>query len=291
MEEVIDKVLIDSVAQVPPELPEFISKFEPKNTKITEDERELLSQYGVKWCPKCKSLQKVSKFYKSNTKDGLDSKCKKCSAEFRNKNRQKLNERAKQYYSENKEDKKIWQTNYRNTNPDKVKKSKQTYYLNNKKEILAKNAKYVEENLDKVRKQHKTYYKENIEKVKKSNKKWRKENLEYSRIYLREKYRNNTLFRLRKICREMVRRTYKNLKLNKNISTRNFLGYTPLELKVHIEKQFKEKMSWDNYGEWHIDHIIPISQATTLEEGIKLSQLSNLQPLWAEENLKKYNKI
>ena len=291
MEEVKDKVLIDSVAQVPPELPEFISKFEPKNTKITEDERDLLSLYKVKWCPKCKSVRKITEFSVSSTKDGLDSKCKRCSAEVRTRNRQQLNERAKQYYSDNREDKKAQQTKYRNANPDKVKQSKQTYYLNNKEKILAKNAEYVAENLDKVRKQHKIYYKENTEKVLRKNKEWRTENLEYSRIYLKEKYRNNSLFRLRCICREMVRRTYKNLKLGKNFNTKNFLGYTPLELKIHIEKQFKEGMTWDNHGEWHIDHRIPISQATTLEEGRNLSQLSNLQPLWAEENLKKYNKI
>jgi len=49
-------------------------------------------------------------------------------------------------------------------------------------------------------------------------------------------------------------------------------------------------MSWDNYGEWHIDHIIPISLAKTLEEGIILSKLENLQPLWAKENILKSNK-
>jgi hypothetical protein len=77
-------------------------------------------------------------------------------------------------------------------------------------------------------------------------------------------------------------------KINK---TKEILGYSPIQLKEHLEKQFKKGMSWDNYGEWHIDHIIPISLATTLEEGIKLSQLDNLQPLWAEENMFKSNKI
>ncbi len=50
-------------------------------------------------------------------------------------------------------------------------------------------------------------------------------------------------------------------------------------------------MNWDNYGEWHIDHIIPISKAKTLEDGKFLSRLENLQPLWALENQVKYNKI
>jgi len=50
-------------------------------------------------------------------------------------------------------------------------------------------------------------------------------------------------------------------------------------------------MSWDNYGEWHIDHIIPLCSATTVEELEKLCHYTNLQPLWAEENLFKGGKM
>lgn len=52
-------------------------------------------------------------------------------------------------------------------------------------------------------------------------------------------------------------------------------------------------MSWENYPEWHIDHIFPISKVDlTIEENIyKVMHYSNLQPLWAKENQKKYNKF
>ena len=67
------------------------------------------------------------------------------------------------------------------------------------------------------------------------------------------------------------------------------LGYTHEQLKHHIESQFKEGMSWDNRSEWHIDHIKPIK--AFLDEGITdptiINALSNLQPLWAHENLSK----
>jgi hypothetical protein len=61
--------------------------------------------------------------------------------------------------------------------------------------------------------------------------------------------------------------------------------------KVHIERQFTKGMNWDNQGEWHIDHIIPLASANNKEELIKLCHYTNLQPLWAEDNLSKSDKI
>jgi hypothetical protein len=67
------------------------------------------------------------------------------------------------------------------------------------------------------------------------------------------------------------------------------------DLMSHIEKQFKEGMSWKNYGEWHIDHIIPQSwlpfNSLEDENFIKSWCLSNLQPLWAKENISKGNRF
>jgi len=50
-------------------------------------------------------------------------------------------------------------------------------------------------------------------------------------------------------------------------------------------------MSWENYGDWHIDHIIPISSAKNNDEVYKLNHYTNFQPLWALDNMKKSNKI
>lgn len=71
------------------------------------------------------------------------------------------------------------------------------------------------------------------------------------------------------------------------------VGCTREELIKHIESQFEEGMSWDNYGEWHIDHIIPLAAAKTeclesMVENLKyLNHYSNLRPLWAAENIAK----
>jgi len=80
----------------------------------------------------------------------------------------------------------------------------------------------------------------------------------------------------------------------KGKKTKELLGCSIQELKIYLESKFREGMSWDNYGKygWHIDHIIPCSMfdLTNLEQQKKCFHYSNLQPLWAVDNLKKYNK-
>ena len=70
------------------------------------------------------------------------------------------------------------------------------------------------------------------------------------------------------------------------------IGCTIQEYKQHIESQFSEGMSWDNHGEWHIDHIIPISSfdLTQLNEQMKAFHYSKCQPLWAKDNYLKGSK-
>ena len=58
-------------------------------------------------------------------------------------------------------------------------------------------------------------------------------------------------------------------------------------IKQHMESQFTEGMTWENQGEWHVDHIIPLAKAKNEERLVKLCHYKNLQPLWGEENLSK----
>ena len=71
------------------------------------------------------------------------------------------------------------------------------------------------------------------------------------------------------------------------------IGCSPQFLKEHLEKQFKDGMNWENYGlyGWHIDHIIPLSSAQNEDDIYKLCHYTNLQPLWAKDNLSKGNRI
>jgi hypothetical protein len=75
----------------------------------------------------------------------------------------------------------------------------------------------------------------------------------------------------------------------------DILKYTPEELISHLEKQFTDSMTWENYGEWHVDHRIPISsfnfESVDDDSFIKCWCLDNLQPMWGVENIKKSNRM
>lgn len=72
-----------------------------------------------------------------------------------------------------------------------------------------------------------------------------------------------------------------------------YIGLNSLELFNYLESKFKPGMTWDNYGVrgWHVDHIIPLASANSLEEIIPLLHYTNLQPLWATENIRKGAKM
>jgi 5-methylcytosine-specific restriction endonuclease McrA len=82
---------------------------------------------------------------------------------------------------------------------------------------------------------------------------------------------------------------YHNLK--KRDRTFKLLGYSVVDLKEHLEKQFTPKMNWGNYGSyWHVDHKIPKSFASNEKELLELFALDNLQPLEAKVNISKHNR-
>jgi len=82
------------------------------------------------------------------------------------------------------------------------------------------------------------------------------------------------------------------LKSNKSESSIEYLGCNITTFKKHIEAQFHPGMSWDNYGEWEIDHIIPIKyKKPSLDQQIARLHYTNTQPLWKDQNISKGNKL
>jgi hypothetical protein len=81
--------------------------------------------------------------------------------------------------------------------------------------------------------------------------------------------------------------------IKKSKSTQELIGCDIEQLWIHLEKSFKSGMTRKNYGKWHVDHIIPCASfdLTKPEEQAKCFHYTNLQPLWASENLAKGSKI
>ena len=153
--------------------------------------------------------------------------------------------------------------------------------------------------------QRSIYYENNKEKHKVRQQKWVENNQEKIILYQKEyrkthkyadyeKKRSNVdiQFKVLKNLRSRLRIALKNTQ--KSGSAVADLGCTIAELIIHLESQFKEGMSWDNHriDGWHIDHIQPLSKfdLTNREALLKACHYTNLQPLWARENLLKSNK-
>jgi len=76
---------------------------------------------------------------------------------------------------------------------------------------------------------------------------------------------------------------------NKSDNTLALIGCSPEKLKLYLETKFEDGMSWDNYGDWHIDHIKPCCSFDLTKESEQRAcfNYKNLQPLWAKDNLRK----
>jgi hypothetical protein len=110
------------------------------------------------------------------------------------------------------------------------------------------------------------------------------------RKYQRERQKD-PLRILENRCRSRLNIALKNQGFKKNTKTQQAIGCSWDQLKLHIEKQFTKGMNWSNRNLWHIDHIVPLSSATTPDQMTKLSHFSNLRPLWATDNYQKSAKI
>ena len=150
-----------------------------------------------------------------------------------------------------------------------MKKASSNFYQKNKEKSQQQYKEWYNENGDKLKKYRKTYYKKN------------KKRINHIRSW-----------------RNVLRNTQIRMGTDKEGHTIDILGYSALELKEHMIKLFTPGMSWDNYGEWHIDHIKPVSSFDKNEDVSIVCALKNLQPLWSttrkidgkiyEGNLNKY---
>ena len=241
-----------------------------------------MTEKKSKVCSKCKQEKSLCDFHKDAIKKlGVTSQCKKCQKEryekCRQENPEKIKESVKKYYQKNKE---------------KIKEHRRKYYQKNSEKIKEREAKYRRENSEKIKEREAKYRQENSEKVKERVKKYRRENPEKIRVYLNKRYKNDENFRMIAILRARLRKSLNSQSSKKSKRTLELVGCSIRDIRQHLENQFKDGMSWENQGEWHIDHIkpCPLFDLTDPEQQKECFNYKNLQPLWAIDNIKKSNK-
>jgi hypothetical protein len=213
-----------------------------------------------KKCSKCcKKKSKIEFNKRKSATDGLQNICREC---------QKQNNKL--FYSKNK----FYYTLRYKENKLKILNHNKLWNKNNKESTIAHKKKF--------NKNHPEYYKE----YRTKNKNKLNEKL---RTRAKQRRKCDPIFKIKTNYRNRLYDYYKGT--NRSKKSKEIIGLEWHEFKSYIESKFEKNMSWENYGEWHIDHIIPLSSARSELELEKLFHYTNCQPLWASDNLRKSAKV
>lgn len=198
----------------------------------------------MKKCNKCGEIKELTNYHKDkSTNDGYKTICKACRLIVYNK--------------------------YIEKNPNIIRTIHEKYAASEK------GKKTISDNQQK-------YYKNNRAKCNELSREWNKNNAEFVKNYNKEYNKTRKITDKDKIIwRSILTNSLKRLGKSKEGHTIDLLGYSALELKLHITSLFTDGMSWDNYGEWHIDHIVGVVNFDTNAKPTIVNSLSNLRPLWA----------
>jgi hypothetical protein len=194
------------------------------------------------------------------------------------KQKEKARLRAKEWYHKNKERAKQTKKEYRENNPEKCRESYKKWAEENKDKLSKNSKKFAKNNREKLNMKSREYRKNNSDKIYERTKNWRKSNPDKVK-----EWNKNYYYEIKhiKAWRQILSNTLSKFNKEKEGHTIDLLGYSAEELKTHIESLFTEGMSWDNHGEWHIDHIKRVSEFDKETPMNIVNALSNLRPLWA----------
>ena len=254
----------------------------------------------MKACTRCKETKLFEHFTKDkNAKDGFAIYCKPCRSTMRKESYPRYRDKA---VAKSKE--------YREAHPEKVAVAKKRCYEAKKDEYLAKNkiryienrehaleqtAKYRAKNREKIRQRNARYYAENRKAIIAKQAEYQKREAErlneYSREYVKKRRKSDKLYALQINMRGRFKFELAKRGETKWLKVNEYLGCSWVELRDYLEAQFTDDMSWNNYGEWHVDHIVPLAIAENKEQLVELCHYTNLRPLWAFDNISKGAKL
>ena len=266
---------------------------------------------ATKYCPRCHTRKLDSEFYKSKTtSDGLAGYCKECTKKvarayllahperankYRKNAKGKYTERRKEWAKEYRQRPEVKAKNRERYATDEYRQKAHDRYLRNKEKIKEYSRKYYASHKEQAREYSKKYRSENAEKL-------REQKAIYARTspvakaqrakYRKRRKNQDALFAMKERARKTIADSFSRRGYAKNSKTQEIIG---CDWQVFVKHLFK---TWeDNYGtvyageEYHIDHIVPLSTASTEDEVTKLCHYTNLQLLKPEDNLSKSNKI
>ena len=241
----------------------------------------------TKTCSKCNTEKGLDSFHKKKgNKDGYRFTCKVC---------RKVETRK--YYVNNKE--KITEANkaWKSSNKEEYAKYKKQWYEENKADISARSKYLYNKNREQIREDRRIKYHANLDEILIKRAEYYKANK--SDILKRQTTRHKQRIKTDagyKLAHNLRCRTRLALMgQNKASTTESLLGCTFEHARYHLESQFTDGMSWDNWSMhgWHVDHIIPCASfdLTDPEQQRQCFHYTNLQPLWARDNLRKSDKL
>ena len=229
-------------------------------------------------CKICGIEKPLTEFHKDKARLlGVTSVCKPCAIA-----------KTKKWYEENKDKHKATTKAYREKHKEKLLQIAKEFAINNPEKVKKYKAEWKKRNPDVVRRHAREAYYRNLQKIKDRKKEYLLNNKDKTNAYTRKR-RTNPSIRLNNNIGNQIRGLLRGKK--KGSKWTDIVGYNIDDLMSRLQELFEDGMTFENYGEWHIDHIRPIASfdfsVAPLETAKECWALSNLQPLWAIENIKK----
>jgi Prasinovirus endonuclease VII len=198
------------------------------------------------------------------------------------KNAERLKNRVKEYYRQNANERRAYSKKWRAANPERVKATKKAYLMANVEKVKAYRTVY-----------DKRYRQEKGKVLRQRKKEYAEANRAKINLYRKAYYEVNPMQKLALNYRRMLYKKLKSHNVRKSGKAVSLLGCDMQWLVAWLEVQFRPEMSWENYGSvWHVDHIKPCVRFELSDPAQQrlCFHWTNLQPLFAEENLSKGSK-
>ncbi len=224
----------------------------------------------MKCCTKCKLSKPASAFYKDPSRfDGLRAWCKACCSIGNRK-----------YKIRNVESIRINDKVYRSKNAKRIAEKRHKHYCADRERILTVCSKYRRAHREKKAARDKVYRDTHRSKIR-----------VWMREYVKRRRRTDSSFRIMGNLRHRIWRVLKGER--KLVAFTKVLGCSADFLRQYLQAQFQPGMTWENYGKWHVDHKRPCAtfDLSKKREQKKCFHYTNLQPLWAIDNIRKRAKI